>query len=126
MKAFRLGLIYFLWVFAAGFLLGMVRVPLLVPRLGVRTAELLEMPIMAAVIVWASRRMARGNAASRGECLLAGGIALGLTLSAEIALTLAQGKTVAEYVSGRDPVSGMVYAVLLVFFALAPALWPRR
>ena len=33
---------YFLFVFGAGFILGMVRVPLLVPHLGARVAELIE------------------------------------------------------------------------------------
>jgi hypothetical protein len=42
-------------VFGAGFLLGCIRVPLLVPRLGVRTSELLEMPIQLVVIVFAAR-----------------------------------------------------------------------
>ncbi len=50
LKTVRPGLVYFVLVFGAGFLLGLFRVPLLVSRIGERWAELAEMPIMAVVI----------------------------------------------------------------------------
>lgn len=40
----RSAAVYFGIVFGVGFLLGVVRVPLLVPRFGERAAELAEMP----------------------------------------------------------------------------------
>jgi hypothetical protein len=47
-------------VFGAAFLLGTIRVPWVVERLGTRTAELLEAPVILAVTVlvawWVSRR----------------------------------------------------------------------
>lgn len=46
MEILKAGALYFAFVFGAGFLLGGIRVPLLVPRFGERTAELMEMPIM--------------------------------------------------------------------------------
>jgi hypothetical protein len=46
----RAALVYFAVVLGFGFLLGVVRVPFIVPRIGVRWAELAEMPFMAAVI----------------------------------------------------------------------------
>lgn len=49
------GATYFLIVFADGFVLGVVRTVSLVPRIGVRWAQLLEMPVMLAVIYWAAR-----------------------------------------------------------------------
>jgi Zn-dependent membrane protease YugP len=49
------GLAYFAVVFTAGFALGSIRVPLLVPRLGERTAELIEMPFMFVAVVFAAR-----------------------------------------------------------------------
>ena len=49
------GFIYFLLVFGLGFVLGAIRVPFLVPRLGKRKAELLEMPFMLLGIVLASQ-----------------------------------------------------------------------
>ena len=44
------GAVYFLMVFAVGFVLGVARTLWLVPRVGIRWAELLEMPVMLVVI----------------------------------------------------------------------------
>ena len=67
------GFTYFLIVFGAGFALAFIRLPFLVPRFGVRAAELMEMPVMLAVIAWASWRLAKRHAdLGRGSRLLAG------------------------------------------------------
>ncbi len=116
------GLTYFLLVFGIGFLLGMIRVPLLVPRLGLRYAELLEMPLMALAIWWAARwvvrRFALAPIAWMRICV--GLIALTLLLAAELGLALLlQDQTLSAYIASRDPVSGSVY-LLLVVFAVMP------
>ena len=51
----RAALAYFALVFGAGFILGSIRVPFLVPRFGERVAELIEMPFMFVIIVFAAR-----------------------------------------------------------------------
>ena len=43
-------LVYFGLVLGTGFVLGIIRVPFIVPKIGERWAELAEMPIMATVI----------------------------------------------------------------------------
>jgi hypothetical protein len=62
MHILRDGLFYFVLVFGAGFVLGPIRIALLVPRFGERIAELMEMPIMLGVIrvaaTWTVRRYA--------------------------------------------------------------------
>jgi len=55
MAILKPALAYFLIVFGAGFVLGVFRTLVLVPRLGDRMAELLEMPVMLAVVFFAAR-----------------------------------------------------------------------
>lgn len=126
MRILRAASAYFLIVFAAGFALGAIRVPLLVPRLGMRVAELLEMPLMLAVILWASRRLARLRPAlSRKGRLAAGTLALAFMLAAELGIAFVLGgQSPADYVASRDPVSGTAYLTGLVIFAIAPTMWP--
>lgn len=119
---------FFAIVFGAGFALALVRVPLLVPKVGERYAELIEMPIMLAVILWAASRMVRSVPAfTRAQRLLAGLLALLLMLAAELAVAFAAGAaSVKQVILERDPVSGAAYAVCLLVFALAPAVRRSR
>jgi hypothetical protein len=124
----KAGATYFACVFGAGFALGSVRVPLLVPRLGVRVAELAEMPLMFCAIVLAARWTVLRFALppTPAARLGAGAVALALLRSAEFTLALwLQGLTVEGYLSSRDPVSGSAYAAMLLVFAAMP-LWVRR
>lgn len=120
----KAGFAYFALVFGAGFVLGALRVTLLVPRLGERMAELSEMPLMFSVIVFAARFVIRrftvpSCVAAR---LGAGLLALALLLAAELLLAVvSQDRTLADYIVSRDPVSGSVYLTMLVLFALMPA-----
>lgn len=125
MLILRAGFAYFLQVFGAGFALALIRIPFLVPRFGVRTAELIEAPVMLLVIVRASRHLARRNAGTgRPERLAAGGAALALLVIAELGLAyFLGGQSPGNYMASRDPVSGSVYLASLVFFAVAPAMW---
>ncbi len=129
MGALIAGAVYFLLVFAAGFVLGPVRVLWLAPKVGERAAELLEAPIMLAVIVvaarWTVQRFAM--ASTVGKPLLVGSIALALLLAAEFSVVLGlRGLRVGGYIAGRDPVAGAVYVLLLGLFAAMPALLCRR
>lgn len=120
---------YFGIVFATGFALGMVRVPLLVPRIGERWAELAEMPLMGVVIFLAAGYVLRRYGAGvgdRGRVLLGVG-ALALMVAAELLLAVAfTGRGVGDYLASRDPVSGTVYLGMLLLFASMPWLRGRR
>src|SRR3978361_74991 len=121
----RAALVYFALVLGAGFLLGLVRVPFIVPRIGERWAELAEMPFMAAVIYLSAVSVLRTFPSIRlhDRAWLVGFVALVLAVAAELGLAVAlQSRTLAEYLAGRDRISGSVYLAMLVVFALMPTL----
>lgn len=124
-KTIRAGFVYFALVLGTGFVLGVVRVPFLVPRIGERWAELAEMPLMAAAIFFAAGYILRRfpDICFPGRSLVVGFLALALAACAELVLAVAlQSQTLAEYVGSRDRVSGSVYLLMLVVFALMPRL----
>lgn len=125
MQVLKAGVLYFSLVFGAGFLLGTIRTLWVVPRAGVRKAELMEMPIMLLVIILAARwAVARFSLPTiPATRLSAGFLALCLLLVAEFAFALCLRRlTIREYFAGRDPVVGGVYAAMLVVFAVMPLL----
>ena len=124
-KTIRAALVYFAIVLGTGFVLGVFRVPILVPRIGERWAELAEMPIMAAVIFFAAGYILRRfpEIALPGRSLVAGFLALAFSVTAELGLAVAlQDKPLAEFLGSRDKVSGSVYIGLLLVFAVMPRL----
>ena len=116
-KTIRAGFAYFAIVLGTGFLLGLLRVPFIVPRIGERWAELAEMPIMAVTIFCAAGYILRRfpEVHRSGRCLVVGFLALALAVCAELGLAVTlQSKTLAEYLGSRDKVSGSVYLVMLL------------
>jgi hypothetical protein len=116
---------YFALVLGTGFVLGSIRVPFLVPRLGERYAELLEMPFMFVAILMAARFVVRRfDLPARLTVRLGVGFAaLALTVVAELLLaTVLQDRSIMDYIASRDPVSGSVYVAMLLVFALMPAI----
>ena len=125
MRILKLAGSYFALVFGAGFALGAIRILWLVPRIGVRAAELVESPLMLLVTVaaacWISRH--RGRHLGPGARLAAGLIALAFLLAAEISLSLIlRGGSVQAILLDKDPISGTVYYILLGIYALMPWL----
>jgi hypothetical protein len=129
MRLLKPAAVYFVVVFGAGFVLGTIRVLLVVPHVGARTAELLEVPLMLAVTFlaarWTGRRFATepGSAARIGV----GFLALGFLLAAELVVgAVLRGASAADALLNRDPVSGTAYYVSLLVFALMPWLLGRH
>jgi hypothetical protein len=122
-KTLLAALVYFGIVLGAGFVLGAIRVPILVPRIGERWAELAEMPIMAAVIFLAAGHVLRRfpEVCLPGRSLVVGFLALAFTVAAELGLAIVlQSQTIVEFISSRDKISGSVYVAMLGVFALMP------
>lgn len=124
-KTIQAGFLYFAIVLGTGFILGMFRVPFLVPRIGERWAELAEMPVMALVIFMAAGYVLRRfpEICRPGRSLMAGVLAFALSVAAELGMaTILQHQTLVEFVGSRDKVSGSVYIALLLAFAVMPRL----
>ena len=125
MQVVEAALTYFALVFGLGFLLGAIRVPFIVPRLGQRKAELLEMPFMLVGILFAARFVVQYFTlpSTNFAYLSVGLLALSLVLLAEISLVIClQKQTIHQYLSHQDVVSGNAYLILLVIFALMPLI----
>ena len=129
MRILKAGMLYFAFVFGAGFVLGTIRTLWVVPRLGSRTSELLETPIMFLITIaaarWIVHRFALPLTAS--SRLGVGCIALLLMLLAELMLVVRlRGLSIRQYLATRDPVAGTVYYIMFVLFAVMPLLVARR
>jgi len=125
MRVVKAGAIYFALVFGVGFVLGTIRTLWVAPRVGTRTAELMEMPIMLAVTIVAARwTVLHLSVPSMWSARLEMGcIALALMLIAEFGFVLwIRGLSVKKYLATRDPVSGAAYYLLLIVFAIMPRL----
>jgi hypothetical protein len=122
----KAAVLYFFLVFGTGFVLGVIRTLWLLPPMGPRFAELMEMPVMFAVIVLAARWVAR-HFSRPANGLTIGLMALSLLLAAEFTFAFwLRHLTPTEYIASRDPVAGAVYVILLGVFASMPVLVARR
>lgn len=122
-RTLKAGVLYFAIVFSAGFILGTIRTLWIVPRLGAKTAELIESPFMVVISFAAARAIIRRMAFSFviSQRLAMGLIALVLMLLAEFSFVLwLRGLTLSQYFATRDPVSGSAYYFALLLFAIAP------
>ena len=116
-------------MFGVGFVLGTRRVLFLVPLLGERTAELLEMPLMLGVIVFAARWIVRHRLAAPrlSTTLSVRFLSLGIILFAELGVGMwLRGMSATEVFLNRDPVSGTAYYISLLLFAVMTAIFVRR
>ena len=127
-RVLRASLVYFALTFGAGFVLGPFRILVLVPRLGARTAELIEMPVMIGITWLAARWVTQKFSVppERGPRLSMGVMAGALLLLAEFMLVLRlRGLTLEEYFATRDPVSGTAYYAAVLLLMLMPLLVNR-
>ncbi|MGP1352588.1 MAG: hypothetical protein ACTS1Z_04635 [Parasphingopyxis sp.] len=127
-RAAKAGTFYFLCVFAAGFVLGTIRVLMLVPAIGEWPANLIELPIILTVCWlacgWAIRRYAVDPAVAPRATM--GAIAFGLLMLAELALaTLLLGESIGEYGARLIAPLGLLGLAGQFCFALFP-LWRLR
>jgi hypothetical protein len=123
----KAGAAYFGAVFAAGFVLGVMRTLWLEPALGPLGAVALELPFMLGWAWWVCTRVLRRWPLLPPAALAMGGVALLLLLAAEAALSvLLAGRSVAQHVELYTLASHQLGLAGQGVFALFPWLQCRR
>jgi hypothetical protein len=119
LQVIKAATIYFAIVFGIGFVLGAIRVQWIVPRLGLRNAELLEQPLMLIAVFLTARWVVLkfGSKLTRTEILSIGLIAFGILILVEVMVVL-----FLQPVRAGDALSGIAYFLNLGMFALMPWL----
>lgn len=126
--AARAGIVYFLIVFAIGFVLGTIRVLFVMPQLGATAAVAIELPIMLALswiaCVWLVGRFQVPTEA--GARLLMGVLAFALLMAGELGVSVfGFGRSAAQHFAtyaGFEAQLGLGAQLLFAAFPLVEAL----
>ena len=125
MRTLKAGLVYFLLMFAFGWVLGPIRELWAVPQFGRMTALLVEAVILLITMIVAARWvMGRSNVhPNLGSTIPMGLVALGILAPAEIAGVLwVRGLSLQEYLASFVTTPGVISAVMFLLFAAMPSL----
>ena len=128
MQVVRAAARYSALVFGIGFALGTVRVLLVVPRLGERTVELIEAPLMVFVSWLVARWLTRRYTGIRRpvSSFAVGALALAFLLMLEVAVgTIFFGLSPGSALIKPDPVRAASYYTALALFAVMPLFVSR-
>lgn len=124
LPALQAGVLYFILVFAGGFVLGTVRVAFVTPGLGPVAAVALETPLMLS-IAWLTARAIISRLAiprSAAPRLVMGGSAFALLLTAEyVGSATLMGLSGAAYLAGLTTPAGLIGLTGQILFALVPS-----
>jgi hypothetical protein len=127
-RTLKAAAIYFLIVFAVGWVLGPIRELWVVPRFGRMTGLLLEAPLMLIAMIISARWVIRRFDVSKafGTTISMGLIALGILAAAEIVSVLwGRGLSLQEYLGSLVTTSGVISLLMFLLFALMPTLVTR-
>ena len=119
---------YFALAFTLGFVLGTLRVTVLVPALGELVAVMVELPLMLTATWFICRRVVRhfGVPAAAGPRLAMGGVAFALLMVVEFTLSVtAFGRTPSAYFASLAAPAGMLGLAGQAVFGLWP-WWQGR
>ena len=124
----KAGVIYFLLVFAVGWVLGPIRELWVMPRFGRMTGVLLEAPIMLIAMIisarWAIRRF--DVPGTLRATISMGFVAVGILAVAEIAGVLwVRRLSLQEYLGSLVTASGVISLLMFLLFAAMPTLVTR-
>jgi len=123
--AITAGLAYFGAVFVVGFMLGAIRVFVLVPRLGEIASVLLETPVILAVSWfvsgWTTQKFRVSTAVSRR--VLMGAVAFVLLMLAEVGVSVfAFGRPIEDHFAAYRSTQGVIGLIAQITFAFFPLI----
>lgn len=125
MRAAGAGLVYFVLVYMAGFVLGVTRDLLVAPLLGRVGAVLAEAPLMIAAMTLAAIHVGRSLevASDMRTRLVMSGVAFVALIVAEILFArILRGYDLAQWIAGFASLEGAISAALFLLFAAMPLL----
>lgn len=123
--ALQAGLIYFLGIFALGFVLGTIRTIIIIPRIGALAGVLLEIPIMLLASWFFCRRLiTRFSIARETKYLfMVGGSAFFWLMIAEVFVSVFVFKQPwSEYLENLKTISGALGLLAQIIFGCIPLL----
>ncbi len=127
MQSLSAGALYFAAVFAAGFVLGVLRTLVLLPRIGPLLAVLVELPIILGFAWLVSARILRLLRLSSAEAAGMGAVAFALLMLGETAIsTLLSSRSLAEHLSMYAQLPHALGLAGQVAFAAFPRIQARR
>lgn len=129
MRILVAGAAYFLIVFVAGIVLGIVRVGVLAPNLGATIAVLIELPVILVISWYVCAAILRRVPLDSGhnEDVLAGGLAFVLLIAAEALFAVGLGgRTLPEFFAHMVTTDGLIGLIGQILFAAFPAIQTRR
>lgn len=130
LKPLQAGCAYFAGVFAVGFLLGVLRTLVLVPRVGELVAVLIELPIVLGASWLICGRILRQASLSPAAAVVMGASAFALLLMAELSLSmLLANRSLAAHLAlyAESPHRlGLAGQVAFALFPVLQATWQRR
>ena len=125
MRILKAGVIYFLLLFALGWIMGPIRELWAVPKFGRMTALLVEAIIMLIAMIvaagWVTLRFDVPQ--TLGSTIPVGLVALAILAPAEIAGVLwVRGQSLQDYTASFVTAPGVISLVMFVLFAVMPTL----
>lgn len=130
LETVKLSFLYFATAFVAGAMLGAIRVMIFQPYMGARYAELLEMPIML-IWIWQAAHLTVWQLDSRQNLKQVSSTAVWIGILSTLFLILAEltgtairqrnwSRVVYHYLADRDLVSGSVFGLAVLTYAVMP------
>ena len=114
---------YFTIVFAAAFMLGVLRVTVLAPQFGSLGAVMIEVPVVLGISWRVAGGLQRRWPFARAQRLMMGSIAFGLLMTAELVLAMTVfDQTLTDFAAGLTTLPGAAGLAGQIAFALIPAV----